>query len=214
MGVCGLEKADRIRILFRKEKQMGQRLNIEIIENGKCLANAYYHWSAYTDSSFELAREVIEAIPTINEKNPVLKAIKLLEVTGARLIESDLEYAKEIGIVSDFIIVTNRNDGLIGITEKSIDETIKWQEHALYIYLDEERMNFQVIYNQKVWEWEKDQKEYEDNPKKREDLPVLDIDFTDVKFDKINDFGSFLKKHHEDEFLTSMNQWTVTQMIY
>ena len=193
---------------------MGQRLNIESIENGKCLANAYYHWSAYTDSSFELAKEVIEAIPTINEKNPVLKAIKLLEVTGARLIESDLEYAKEIGIVSNFIIATNRNDGLIGITEKSIDETRKWQEHALYIYLDEGRMNFQVIYNQKVWEWEKDQREYEDNPKKREDLPVLDIDFTDVKFDKINDFGGFLKKHHEDEFLTSMNQWTVTQMIY
>ena len=193
---------------------MGQRLNIEIIENGKCLANAYYHWSAYTDSSFELAKEVIEAIPTINENNPVLKAIKLLEVTGARLIESDLEYAKEIGIVSDFIIATNRNDGLIGITEKSIDETRKWQEHALYIYLDEERMNFQVIYNQKVWEWEKDQREYEDNPKKREDLPVLDIDFTDVKFDKIDDFGCFLRKHHEDEFLTSMNQWTVTQMIY
>lgn len=28
---------------------MGQRLNIEIHENGKCLANAYYHWSGYTE---------------------------------------------------------------------------------------------------------------------------------------------------------------------
>lgn len=193
---------------------MGQRLNIEIIENGKCLANAYYHWSAYTDSSYDLARSIINAIPIINEENSVLRAIRLLEVTGARLIENDIGYAKEIGIGSDFITATNRNDGLIGITEKSIDETRKWQEHALYIYLDEGRMNFQVIYNQKVWDWEKDQREYEDNPKNRDDLPVLDIDFTDVKFDKIDEFGEFLRKYHEDEFLTSMNQWTVTQMIY
>ena len=193
---------------------MGQRLNIEIVENGKCLANAYYHWSAYTDSSYGLARGIINAIPTINEENSVLRAIRLLEVTGARLMEDDLDYAKEIGLGADFETANSRNDGLISITEKSINETRKWQEHALYIYLDEGRMNFQVIYNREIWNWEKDQREYEDNPKKREDLPVLDIDFTDVKFDKIDDFGCFLKKHHEDEFLTSMNQWTVTQMIY
>ena len=59
-----------------------------------------------------------------------MKAIKLLEVTSARLIENNLEYAKEIGISSDFITATNRNDGLIGITEKSINETRKWQEYA------------------------------------------------------------------------------------
>ena len=75
---------------------MGQRLNIEIVENGKCLANAYYHWSAYTDSSYDLARSIINAIPTINEENSVLRAIRLLEVTGARLMEDDLDYAKEI----------------------------------------------------------------------------------------------------------------------
>jgi len=193
---------------------MGQRLNIEIVENGKCLANAYYHWSAYTDSSFELAKQIIEVIPTIKEEKSVLKAIRLLEVTGAKLMESDLEYAKNIGIDCDFETATNRNDGLISITDKSINETRQWQEYALYIYLDEGRMNFQVIYNQEVWDWEKDQREYEDNPMTRKDLLMLDIDFTDVKFDRINEFGEFLKEHHEDVFLTSLNQWTVTQMIY
>ena len=157
---------------------------------------------------------IVNAIPTINEENSVLRAIRLLEVTGARLMKDDLDYAKEIGLGADFETANSRNDGLISITEKSINETRKWQEHALYIYLDEGRMNFQVIYNREIWNWEKDQREYEDNPKKREDLPVLDIDFTDVKFDKIDDFGCFLRKHHEDEFLTSMNQLTVTQMIY
>lgn len=197
-----------------RRNRLGQRLNIEIIENGKCLANAYYHWSAYTDSSFGLAKSIIEAIPTIIEENSILKAIRLLEVSGARLMESDIEYAKEIGIGCDFEIANNRNDGLISISEKSIDETRKWQEYALYIYLDEERMNFQVIYNQEVWAWEKEQREYEDNPMQRKDLPVLNIDFTDIKFNRINEFGEFLKEHHEDKFLTSVNQWTVTQMIY
>ena len=193
---------------------MGQRLNIEIVENGKCLANAYYHWSAYTDSSYGLARSIINAIPTINEENSVLRAIRLLEVTGARLMEDDLDYAKEIGLGADFETANSRNDGLISITEKSINETRKWQEHALYIYLDEGRMNFQVIYNREIWNWEKDQKEYSDNPMKREDLSVLDIDFTDIKFDKIDEFGEFLAEHHEDTFLTLLNQWTVTEMIY
>ncbi len=193
---------------------MGQRLNIEIVENGKCLANAYYHWSAYTDSSYELAKQIIEAIPTIKEENSVLKAIRLLEITGARLMESDLEYTKNVGIDCKFEIATNRNDGLISITDESINKTRQWQEYALYIYLDEGRMNFQVIYNQEIWDWEKDQREYADNPKTRKDLSVLDIDFTDVKFTRINEFGQFLKEHHEDVFLTSLNQCTVTQMIY
>ena len=129
-------------------------------------------------------------------------------------MEDDLDYAKEIGLGADFETANSRNDGLISITEKSINETRKWQEHALYIYLDEGRMNFQVIYNREIWNWEKDQKEYSDNPMKREDLSVLDIDFTDIKFDKIDEFGEFLAEHHEDTFLTLLNQWTVTEMIY
>ena len=30
---------------------MGQRLNIEIVNGETSLANAYYHWSAYTKSA-------------------------------------------------------------------------------------------------------------------------------------------------------------------
>ena len=48
---------------------MGQRLNLEISRGKKPIANAYYHWSAYTDSSYDLARSIINAIPTINEEN-------------------------------------------------------------------------------------------------------------------------------------------------
>lgn len=41
---------------------MGQRLNIEIMKNDKVLANAYYHWSAYTESALELCACIIGEI--------------------------------------------------------------------------------------------------------------------------------------------------------
>lgn len=40
---------------------MGQRLNIEIFNNGQVVVNAYYHWSAYTRSALELTAKVISA---------------------------------------------------------------------------------------------------------------------------------------------------------
>lgn len=193
---------------------MGQRLNIEIVEKGKCLANAYYHWSAYTTTSAELARQIIKHIPDVKEENNVLRAIRLLEVTGAKLMESEVEYAKTLGI-SNLKTATSRNDGLISISKNGIDETRKWQEHALYIYLDENRMNFQVLWNQKQWDWEKSQREdYDNKDAKASDLTVYDIDFTDVKFDKIDDFCKFIEEHYKEEFKTALDQWIVTNMIY
>ena len=38
---------------------MGQRLNIEIMSGEKVLANAYYHWSAYTASAAELTKIIL-----------------------------------------------------------------------------------------------------------------------------------------------------------
>ena len=39
---------------------MGQRLNIEIMKGCTILANAYYHWSAYTSSALELCKSIVE----------------------------------------------------------------------------------------------------------------------------------------------------------
>ena len=75
-------------------------------------------------------------------------------------------------------------------------------------------MNFQVINAERLWTWEKEQEEYYDTPKKREDLEILDIDFNDIKFDKIDEFGKFLKEHKEDSFLTRINPWEVVETIY
>ena len=73
---------------------MGQRLNIEIKrrKDNKVLANSYYHWSAYTSSSLHLAEEIIENIYDIIRKEKVsdeIKAIQLLQTTGAGLMENE-----------------------------------------------------------------------------------------------------------------------------
>ena len=46
---------------------MGQRLNVEIWNNGEVLANAYYHWSAYTESAAHIVDKALNYI----KNNPV-----------------------------------------------------------------------------------------------------------------------------------------------
>ena len=69
---------------------MGQRLVVQIEDCGKQLANAYYHWSAYTESALEITNDVIQ---TLNEiainKTNIERAVHALYKTGARF--SDLE---------------------------------------------------------------------------------------------------------------------------
>ena len=76
---------------------MGQRLNIQIEANNpdtnetKVLANCYYHWSGYTSSALELVYEVVSSgIYNLDISDPVEKAIRLLEETGAGLAKDEL----------------------------------------------------------------------------------------------------------------------------
>lgn len=81
---------------------MGQGLSIEIINNGKTLANAYYRWSASSKAAAELARIIVVGANIINKDDPeLLQAIKLLELTGARLSDRELEYVKALNELKD-----------------------------------------------------------------------------------------------------------------
>ena len=106
---------------------MGQRLNIEIArkKDNKILANSYYHWSAYTYSSLELANEIIEYFYDIVRNDKVsdeIKAIQLLQTTGAGLLEQEYNTLNEED-KKYCSLATNRNLGLISFTEKGIEET-------------------------------------------------------------------------------------------
>ena len=118
---------------------MGQRLNIEIRrkKDNKVLANSYYHWSAYTSSSLELADEIITNIYDIirNDNTDEIKAIQLLQTTGAGLLEDEYNTLKEED-KKYCALATDRNLGLISITEKGMEDTRQWEESRLTIVVD------------------------------------------------------------------------------
>lgn len=151
---------------------MGQRLNIEIKKGDKTLANAYYHWSAYSSSACGMAVDIMNFM----KENPqscddVLYAIRLLEHTGAGLThfnpsEEEKEQAKNL-YKSEYYekwlarpserktamdmfpneVFKNcygRNEGLLAITEYGINETRDWEEGRVTIDIGEQRVGFDV----------------------------------------------------------------------
>ena len=118
---------------------MGQRLNIQIEANDtdtnetKVLANCYYHWRGFTSSAMELVYEMVSSgIYNLDISDPVEKAIRLLEETGAGLPKDEFtaEYTED-----KYKIATHRNLGLIAISEKGIKETMVWEESRVTINL-------------------------------------------------------------------------------
>lgn len=119
---------------------MGQRLNITITKNGERLANAYYHWSAYSEASLQLAESIIKNLKLIQNTNfnDITKAIILLQFTNAGLTIDELEYAGNH--LNDFEknqelfhIAVNRNEGLIAISEEGMNETESYEEGRVTI---------------------------------------------------------------------------------
>ncbi|MGD8305168.1 MAG: hypothetical protein PVF17_00810 [Ignavibacteria bacterium] len=107
---------------------MGQRLNIEICNNKKTLANCYYHWGGYTLSSLELTEKIInyfnenKVLP--NEKG----AIELLEATGASYPGKD------------------RSAGLIDVDPKKMEQTRKWEEGRITINIEKNTFDFKCAF--------------------------------------------------------------------
>ena len=124
---------------------MGQRLEILIMKDGKELANAYYHWSAYTSSSFELAKEIVMAIKNrkVRQKDELKKAIRLLEITGAGVTQDEKEYLKRF-INFKFKQCNGRNEGLIAVSPEGMKETRDWQEGQVFIDIGKRKVSFNV----------------------------------------------------------------------
>lgn len=126
---------------------MGQRLNIEIRKNNKVLANAYYHWSGYTSSSLGLTNEILKNINNVNFNNDITKAVKLLEITGAGLTLSEINNLSEDMKSIDFKKATDRNEGLIAISQEGISETQKWEEGRVEIHIDTKMLNLKIYWD-------------------------------------------------------------------
>ena len=173
---------------------MGQRLNLEIRrrDTDKVIANAYYHWSAYTESASYLT-ELAYTFLSLNKhliKDERLLAIRALECTGAGLPE----YEDEIG---DYTKIKNmskyrslhfekckdRNEGIISVFPDSIKSTQDWAEGTSIIYIDDMSISFDVLnYYEDVndiKEWDED---FDENA-----VPIYNYDLDCLSLGELKD---------------------------
>ena len=196
---------------------MGQRLNLEIWNNGKGLANSYYHWDAYTSTAADVTKAALQYIfdNPFDGENEILYAIRILEATGAGLTDRELEYAQTVDCLfgEKFSPCKGRNNGLIGISDNEIASTRSWYEYAAYIFLDEKRISFKVFWTQRKWEYEKEQKEDYGNEINWKVLTRAAWNTDDIKFDKWDEFYNFIKSLNDGVWVSTMNPYVVNMCI-
>ena len=194
---------------------MGQRLVIHIFNNEEELANAYYHWSAYTDSSIITTLQITAVYDDLKRKisDKKLLAIKLLEATGAGFNENDMKKVKEIYPNKKFNPCTDRNEGLIAVTEDSMEESTQWEEGSVKINLDSETICFDVLWEETIddlmcdvdYVEELSKEEYEKEAKKIiEDIEKLDYD-GDITSIPISEFEKFSESMLKIDYLMIIN---------
>ncbi len=176
---------------------MGQRLNVEIKYGGELLANAYYHWSGYTSSSVETTSTILKDILKIGKiDDPLRTAVQLLFNTGARFDVVEIaEIKKENSGKEKYVITDNkpvsRNDGLICISQKGMEETRHWEEARVEIDLKSQEVDFYALETVLADSYDEYRKENElEKWESQDKLPVLDPDPEDsIPFDKWDIFA-------------------------
>lgn len=206
---------------------MGQRLNIEIKrrKDNKVLANSYYHWSAYTSSSLHLAEEIIENIYDIIRKEKVsdeIKAIQLLQTTGAGLMEDEYNKLNEED-KKYCSLATNRNLGLISFTDEGMEETRKWEEGRLTIDIDFDDKGYDFYGNKNLVDFEVyfqiDEEEINESYEEEIKSGKLDLNnLTEFEFSleemTLNDIRLFMSKLDEIENNNGLFRVKGTDLIY
>ena len=191
---------------------MGQRLNIEIQKDNKTLANAYYHWSAYSSSACEMTQQIADYI----NKNPqtcddVLYAIRILEHTGAGLTNNypnELKSAQEMFPTEKFEEHKGRNCGLLAITDVGIEETRSWEEGRVTINLDNKTINFAVY-----WEYDPtDEDCYDTKPQ----FKKLGLNLDNLKFTELDELAEQINftEHSNRRIIEELPNGKKIQFIY
>ena len=168
---------------------MGQRLNLEIVSNERTLANAYYHWSAYTGTAFMLTTQALDAynIYANQYEDPVELAILMLEYTGAGVDQLERQRITDDPQLSKYRIqdARNRDTGILAITDTGIAETEHWEEERVTINIEEKTVCFGVYFEETLEEW----KEWNNDNDRYERYPVIDYNIEKMSFD---DFYKFM----------------------
>lgn len=137
---------------------MGQRLIINIYNDTELLANAYYHWSAYTADSIELTKDIINFL--LDTKNVRLskleQAVAALAYTGANLCsQKDMtEYFNNMSNYNEIRKLyirygrrdLNRSRGLIYIDPDQMKDSNDISEYSIDIDLSDNTVDFDVYF--------------------------------------------------------------------
>lgn len=169
---------------------MGQRLNIEIHDNGKLLANAYYHWDAYTGTALEHAKTILDNVLNIKDHS-VLSAVRLLETTGAGLTSKEIDYMKLIYLYSDedFMQAFSLNEGFISVSPDGMRDTRYWEEGRVVIDIGTQTMDFMVYCSVDFGEYEEI---YETSPL---ELKEFDVNLGGIPFADFHTLESIYKEN-------------------
>ena len=180
---------------------MGQRLNIEIVKNGKVLANSYYHWGGFSNLAVNLAIQIIREHEYIQKymvekyiKNKdLLFAIRLLENTGAGLnnINATRKILKDETMNLKLRECQGRDEGIIGITQKDIEETRYWEEGRVSIDIENKIIDFDVIREYTLKELKDD---YDEEEIKELNIKEIDRNYKNIQFEDIFELKAFIDK--------------------
>lgn len=117
---------------YKKRIEMKSLLNIQIEMNtlGKnepiILAKAFYQWSSCTLTAFQLVNKLVDSkIYSTDISDPVEKAIRLLESTGAGLAATEFSEKYD---EKNYNKSTSENAGVIIISEKGLQVEQDWEE--------------------------------------------------------------------------------------
>lgn len=196
---------------------MGQRLNLEFVQGEKVIGNAYYHWCAYSDSALYLAKQALARLIEIKDESysARLRVAHALHATGAKMTPDEFEWLKadadttpgdRLAYVVQYALYqspANRNDGLIGFSSKSIEDTQKWAEGTVRIDIDTLTIQFGVIDFEEDVEYLKDVYDMDDEevegiplydgPLNLEEMNLEDVAHLEAAFEvaKTHDFSMF-----------------------
>ena len=180
---------------------MGQRLNIEIVKNGKVLANSYYHWSGFSNSAINLTIQIINNFEYIKKyrveeyiKNQsLLFAIRLLEETGAGVdnIEKTRKLLEDQTMNLKLKPCIDRNEGIIAIIKEDIEETRYWEEGRVSIDIEKKTVDFNVIHE---YTEEELRENYDEEEIKELNTKEINRSFKNILFEDIFELKAFIDK--------------------
>lgn len=137
---------------------MGQRLIINVYNDTELLANAYYHWSAYTADSIKLTKDIINFLLDIKDDNlsKLEQAVAALAYTGANLC-SQRDIPEYFNNMSNYDEIRklyirygrrdlNRNRGLIYIDPDQMKDSNDISEYGIDIDLSDNTVDFDVYF--------------------------------------------------------------------